>query len=108
MHKPSNPYLDPLRYEPLSKISGNKKTIDWTVIMVLVFLIFMWAFFMYGVFFAPAIPDSSPPRILSDGEKIRVERLLQKHGLVGQISVIEIHRDGTKWFEREGRLCQLK
>ena len=53
--------------------------------------------------------DNRPPHVLpTAAEKIRVERLIKKHGLQYQASVIEIREDKSMWFRRGGQWCQLK
>lgn len=53
-------------------------------------------------------PQREQQRTLPAAEQIRYNRLLMKHGLIGQVSVIERRPDGTLWFERDGRMTQLK
>jgi hypothetical protein len=53
-------------------------------------------------------PQREQQLTLPAAEQIRFNRLLMKHGLIGHVSVIERHPDGTLWFERDGRMAQLK
>lgn len=74
------------------------------VILGCAFLMISWMLFKI---FTTAT-DDRPPRILPKNEKVRVERLLKKHGLLDGATIIEVADDGSYWFERGGRRCQLK
>ena len=94
-------------YRPYRNIAARdpevKKTDLIWIAAVICFIIYLLFCFI----------ESNRPQdsqcLVPAAEKIRVERLLKKHGLQGTISVIEIHpADGSLWFERDGQLCQLQ
>ena len=54
-------------------------------------------------------PQLDTQRLLYPAEKTRIRELLNKHGLLGQVSVVDIDPvDGSFWFERGGKRCALK
>ena len=57
---------------------------------------------------ATANAPREPQRIIPSAAKVDIRHLLKKHGLLGQVSFVEIRPAGTLWFERDGQLCQLK
>lgn len=75
------------------------------IILVICAIVVFWM--LYKVFTtAPA--ENRPQREFTIVQKIKYDRLLRKHGLQYEVSVIEVRADETMWFEREGQLCQLK
>ena len=76
--------------------------------IALIILFIAWCMICWMLFkIFTTEPTACPPRVLSATEKIRYERLLQKHGLAGQVSVVEVMPDGTMYFMRDGKRCLL-
>ncbi len=47
------------------------------------------------------------PSVLSGPEKVEHDRLLRKHGLDGDVSAIEIGKNGQLYFYRDGHRCRF-
>jgi len=80
---------------------------------VIIVLIILWCFLVW--MFSKALtapPSERPQHAFSIEKKIEFDRLLRKHDLQYEVSVLEIHADGSLWYERDGefgrQLCQLK
>lgn len=72
---------------------------------ILVCALCLICYLFYRIF--TIAPEDRDSHVMQATEKARFEKLLRKHGLQGQITLIEVADDGSLWFERGGRKCSL-
>jgi len=89
------------------EIGKAARSMNKAALAVLAVALIAVIYLLYLVFALHTVTNR-PSRVISTAEKIRVERLLAKHGLRGQVSIIEILQDGSMWFERDGVKYRLQ
>ena len=52
-------------------------------------------------------PEGIEPAVLTGPERAEHYRLLRKHGLIGDVSAIEIGKNGQLFFYRDGKRCRF-
>ena len=76
------------------------------VTLLLIYILSLVLFMLY--ISKDFVASHKPKRTLEQKEKIEHAKLLKKHGLLWEVSVILVKEDGTKWFERKGKMIKFQ
>lgn len=89
-------------FQYIKKEEVNLSTYEKIILFLAILLVSWVLWFCFN-----ASPLKSQALIPKDNQ-IAYTCLLKKHGLLGKIAVIEIHQDGSLWFERAGKRCRFQ
>lgn len=76
------------------------------VTLLLIYILSLVLFMLY--ISKDFVAYHQPKRTLEQEEKVEYTKLLKKHGLLWEVSVIILKEDGSKWFKRQGKMIKFQ